>query len=64
MKAYRIIFAFMTVFLFIVVSICCGRNEPKLKSAWRDREITVDGKSAERSGEESEIWLRFQLVGR
>lgn len=50
MKSNRIIFALMTVFLFIVVSICCGCNEPKLKSAWRDREITVDGKNAEWQG--------------
>ncbi len=47
MKSKRIIFASITIFLFIFISICCGCNEPKLKSAWRDREITVDGKNAE-----------------
>lgn len=50
MKTNHIIFALMTVLLFIVVSIFCGCNEPKMKSAWRDREITVDGKSAEWQG--------------
>lgn len=47
MTSNRIIFTSFIMLVIVVISNGCRYKEPHLKSTWRDREITVEGKSDE-----------------